>query len=149
LPKWGFAMIRTNKAAWREIGGKKHYYKSIWESNFARYLQFRKEKKQINDWLYEPRDFWFEDIKRGVRSYKPDFMVIEIDHSIIWYEVKGYYDSKSLTKIKRFRKYYPQETLFLIDADWFGTYGKMYAGLMEWETVNGISRPKTRRLTRI
>jgi len=142
-------MIRTNKAAWREIGGKKHYYKSIWESNFARYLQFKKEKGQIKDWLYEPKDFWFEEIKRGVRSYKPDFCVEEADGKIIWYEVKGYYDSKSMTKIKRFKKYYPKEMLFLIDADWFFTYGKMYAGLMEWETSSGISRPKTRKLTRV
>jgi hypothetical protein len=142
-------MIRTNKAAWREIGGKKHYFKSIWEANYARYLQWKKEKGEIKEWHYEPKDFWFEDIKRGVRSYKPDFLVEELNETSVWYEVKGFYDARSLTKIKRFRKYYPLETLFLIDSEWFNSYGKMYGSIMEWETVSGIRKPKTRKLTRI
>jgi len=141
-------MIRTNKAEWREIGGKKHYFKSIWEANFARYLEWRKKNNDINDWEYEPKDFWFEDIKRGVRSYKPDFCVLEKDLSNTWYEVKGYYDSKSLTKIKRFRKYYPKEILFLIDKDWFEKYSRYYATMMDWETTRGLHIPKTRILSK-
>ena len=146
---WIYMTEYTNKAAWREIGGKRHYFKSIWEANFARYLQFQKEHEKIIDWNYEPKDFWFEEIKRGVRSYKPDFSVEQLDKSIIWYEVKGYYDSKSLTKIKRFRKYYPKEILFLIDSEWFKDYGNLCASLIDWERRSGVIAPKkTRKLTR-
>ena len=121
-------------AAWREIAGQKYYFRSIWENNYARYLQFLKDHKQIKDWKHEPLTFWFEEIKRGVRSYLPDFMVIENDDRGYWVEVKGYYDSKSLTKIKRFRKYYPQHELRLIDKKWFAQNGKKLHSLIPgWE----------------
>lgn len=107
------------QAGWRTIGGIKAYYRSKYEANYARYLQFFKEKGYIADWLHEPKTFWFMEIKRGCRSYKPDFEVIQLDGQRVWVEVKGYYDSKSLTKIKRFRKYYPSEKLTVIDETFF------------------------------
>ena len=82
-------------------------------------MQFLKERGIIADWLYEPKTFWFNEIKRGVRSYLPDFKVILPDGSHYWAEVKGYMDGKSKTKIKRFNKYYPKEELRVIDAKWF------------------------------
>jgi formylmethanofuran dehydrogenase subunit A len=51
----------------------------------------------------------------------PDFLVTKTDGTTYWVEVKGYMDAKSLTKIKRFKKYYPLETLVVVDADWFKT----------------------------
>jgi len=45
--------------------------------------------------------------------------------------VKGYYDAKSLTKIKRFRKYFPTEKLRLIDAKWFKANSKKLAILKQ------------------
>jgi hypothetical protein len=73
----------------------------------------------IKEWEHEPKTFWFEEIKRGTRSYLPDFKVTYWDGNHEWIEVKGYFDRKSLTKIKRFRKYYPQEILRIIDSEWF------------------------------
>lgn len=107
------------QAGWRTVGGIKAYFRSKAEANYARYLQFQKEQGLILDWLHEPKTFWFKNILRGCRSYKPDFEAIQLDGSRIWYEVKGYYDSKSLTKIKRFRKYYPSEKLEVIDGTFF------------------------------
>lgn len=104
---------------WREVGGRKIYFRSEWEARYARYLQFLKESRAIAEWLYEPQTFWFEEIKRGTRSYLPDFKVIKPDGSHYWVEVKGYFDSKSKTKIKRFKKYYPSEILVLVKEDWF------------------------------
>lgn len=109
-------------SAWHEIGGKRHYFRSKWEANFARYLQFCKENDHIFDWEYEPETFWFTEIKRGVRSYKPDFKRYNSETQWDWIEVKGYMDSRSLTKIKRFRKYYPKEILLVYDAEWFKDY---------------------------
>jgi hypothetical protein len=36
-----------------------------------------------------------------------------------WAEVKGYYDSKSKTKMKRMAKYHPDVKIRLVGADWF------------------------------
>jgi hypothetical protein len=101
------------KAGWREIGGKRNYYRSRWEANYARWLQFLKERGEIVDWEHEPQTFWFEKIMRGVRSYKPDFRVTEREQ-ITWHEVKGWMDSRSRTTLRRFAKYYPDEILYLV-----------------------------------
>lgn len=109
----------NSKASWKEIGGKRNFYRSTWEVKVANYLEFLKKNNLIFDWEHEPHTFWFENIKRGVRSYKPDFKVTNFDTTHYWIEVKGYYDSKSKTKIKRFGKYYPNERLMVIDREFF------------------------------
>jgi hypothetical protein len=127
----------NSSMGWREIGDKRIYCRSMWEANFARYLQFLKENKHILDWLHEPYTFWFEKIKRGVRSYRPDFKILEAQDVHSWVEVKGYYDSKSLTKIKRLQKYYPNEKLRIVDKKWFISNSKKLKGLIKgWETKN-------------
>ena len=104
----------TWKAGWRVIGKVKKYYRSKWEANFARYLQFLKNKGQIKSWQHEPETFWFEKIKRGCRSYLPDFKVVENSGKVVYYEIKGWMDAKSKTKLKRMAKYYPDINLVLI-----------------------------------
>ncbi len=126
--------IGESSARWREIGEHRCYFRSRWEANFARYLEFLKREKLIEKWIHEPQTFWFEEIKRGVTSYKPDFKVFELDGSHQWYEVKGYLDAKSLTKIKRMRKYYPQETISIIDSKWFSANAYKISGIISgWE----------------
>lgn len=123
-----------SNAGWREINGKKIYFRSLWEYRYGLYLEFLRSNGAILGWAHEPKTFWFEEIKRGCRSYLPDFQVIEKDGSTTWHEVKGYYDPKSLTKIKRFRKYYPKETLILIDSKWFSKNNSKLKGLIPgWE----------------
>jgi hypothetical protein len=112
-------MNRSNaswKADWREIGGYRKYYRSRWEANYARYLEWLKVNKQIIDWKHEPDTFWFEGIKRGVMSYLPDFKVTELNMSIAYHEVKGWMDARSITKIKRMAKYHPTVKLIVIDS---------------------------------
>ncbi len=119
--------IRVNKRTktlvsnqgWRTVAGRRIYFRSGWEVSYAWYLQFLKEKKQILEWEFEPQTFWFNAIKRGVRSYLPDFRVTKIDGSHYFVEVKGYMDAKSKTKLNRFKKYYPKEELRLVDGNWF------------------------------
>lgn len=113
------ARVFNSTAAWHEIGGKRIYFRSKWEWRYALYLQSQKENGEIKDWEYEPQTFWFEAIKRGVRSYKPDFKVLEDSGSTIWIEVKGYMDTKSIVKLKRFKRYFPNEKIMLIDSAWF------------------------------
>lgn len=104
------------KASWQEIGGKRKYFRSRWESNYARYLQFLKETGNILEWEHEPKTFWFDGIKRGCMSYLPDFSVTELSGKLVYHEVKGWMDDRSKTKIRRMAKYHPKETLIVIDS---------------------------------
>lgn len=122
------------KAGWREIGDKRIYARSRWEANFARYLEHCKRECLIEEWEHEPETFWFEAIKRGVRSYLPDFRVTEMDGSITYYEVKGWMDARSKTTISRFRKYYPQHTLTVIAKPEYETLAQqMRRVIPDWE----------------
>lgn len=102
------------KSGWHEIGGKKIYLRSQWEVEYAHYLEFLKKGKQIIGWEYEPDVFWFEKIRRGVRSYTPDFKITNNDGTIEYHEVKGWMDDRSKTKIKRMAKYHPEVRLLVI-----------------------------------
>lgn len=109
----GSVHSRSN-AGWYKIGRKKFYFRSGWEVVYATYLEFLKQKGQIRSWEYEPDTFWFEKIRRGVRSYTPDFKVTEPNGAVAYHEVKGWMDSKSKTKIKRMAKYHPTVRLLVI-----------------------------------
>lgn len=125
---------RKSSAGWRTIGDKAIYFRSKWEANYGRYLQFLKENNSIADWQHEPTTFWFFAIARGVRSYLPDFRIEEKDGSHWWTEVKGYMDAQSKTKIARFRKYYPTERLVIVCGKWFkSNNSKMRKIVKGWE----------------
>lgn len=122
------------KAGWREIGDHKKYYRSRWEANYARWLQFLKQQGEIVDWVHEPDTFWFEEVKRGVRSYLPDFKIWENDGSIAYHEVKGWMDSRSKTCISRMKKYYPDVTLIVIGERHYRKIERQASHLCwEWE----------------
>lgn len=123
-----------SSAAWRTIGGKKKYFRSLWEANYCRYLQMLKEQGRIEEWEHEPKTFWFEGIKRGCVSYKPDFCVTMSCGQVQWHEVKGYMDAKSKTKINRFIKYFPNEIIRVFDSAWFKKNSPMLSKvILGWE----------------
>lgn len=99
------------RAQWAEIGGKRFYARSSWEINHANWLESLKKNKSIIDWEHEPETFWFTGIKRGAMSYLPDFKITLNDDSVEFHEIKGWMDSRSKTKIKRFRKQFSQHKL--------------------------------------
>ena len=85
-------------------GKRKHLgisVRSSWEANFLTMLNKQKIK-----WDYEPKMFIFEDVQRGTRAYLPDVYLPKQD---IWIEVKGRLRPQDRTKIRRFKKYYPEE----------------------------------------
>lgn len=104
------------KAGWREFGGVRKYYRSRWEANYARYLEWLKSKGEIIGWEHEPETFWFDGIKRGCMSYLPDFRVTEKSGAIVYHEVKGWMDARSKTTIRRMAKYHPEIRLIVIEA---------------------------------
>lgn len=124
----------TWKAGWRVIGGERKYYRSRWEANYARYLEWLKSRSEISDWKHEPKTFWFEGVKRGCVSYLPDFWVQETSGAETYHEVKGWMDDRSKTKIRRMAKYHPEVRLIVIDSKAYESIKKSMAGLIEgWE----------------
>jgi hypothetical protein len=129
------------KAGWREVGDKRNYYRSRWEANYGRYLQWLKERGAIADWKHEPETFWFEGIKRGVRSYLPDFRVFENDGFSKLHEVKGWMDARSKTTLRRMAKYHPHETIILIrERDYNEIARKVGPMISGWETSDRNGR---------
>jgi hypothetical protein len=109
-----------HKQFWAIIGNKEPiFFRSSWEYYYAIFLEKLKQERKIIEWKHEPKCFWFEGIKRGVVSYLPDFCILHNNNTEEWSEVKGYFDSKSQTKMKRMAKYYPQVKIRLVGAEWF------------------------------
>lgn len=121
-----FAMYQATKTASegysRCKGGKRDdlgekYFRSGWEANYARYLNWLVDLGEIVGWEYEPDVFEFEGIKRGTTFYVPDFKITNPDKTIEYHEIKGWMDKRSRTKLNRMKKYHPDVRLILIDSD--------------------------------
>jgi hypothetical protein len=114
-----------------DINGKLLFFRSCWEANYALYLDFLIKTNEIEGWEYEPTIFYFEKIKRGIRSYTPDFK-IKLHNGFEWHEVKGYMDDKSQTKIKRMAIYYPAEVLKVIEKTQYKEIIKKLSGIINF-----------------
>lgn len=116
---------RTVNMYSRGRGGKREdlgniYFRSRYEANYARYLNFLMANGcEIVKWEYEPDTFWFNKIKRGVRSYTPDFKVFLNNGQVEYHEVKGWDYSKGITARKRMVKYCPHIKLVLVGEEFF------------------------------
>lgn len=126
----GYSRTRGGKRD--DLGGL--YFRSAWEANYARYLNFLVSKGEIAGWAFEPKTFEFEKIKRGTRAYTPDFRVDLVGGGHEWHEVKGWMDDKSKTRLARFARYFPAEKLIVIDQSWFKSASKTIARMLpNWE----------------
>lgn len=111
------------------------YFRSSYEANYARFLNLLVRLKEIKGWKFEPDTFWFEKIKRGVRSYTPDFKIFNNDNSIEYHEVKGWDYPRGKTARKRMAKYYPKVALKLVDEEFFKEIHRKHLDKMipNWE----------------
>jgi len=91
--------MEVAKGGYRE--DLKQSFRSKMEANVARYYKYFGEL-----YIYEYMEFEFKGIKRGSRFYKPDFYLAVVNR---WVEVKGWFRKTDKTKLKRFKKYYPEE----------------------------------------
>lgn len=122
------------KSGWRLVGGREIYFRSRWEANYGRYLDWLVSCGKVRSWEHEPETFWFDKIKRGCVSYLPDFKVISPSGEVEYHEVKGWMDDRSKTKIKRMKKYHPQVKLIIIAAAYYKSIGKMLCRVIpDWE----------------
>lgn len=84
------------------------FFRSAYEANVYRWLKHTK----LGRIEYEPHSFTFFEFghKSGTTHYIPDFKVINKSGNYCWIEVKGgYMKAQDKTKIRRFKKYYPDE----------------------------------------
>lgn len=92
------------------------FMRSGWECDVARY--FKSEHSNVTEWKYEPHVFEFVGkvpTKGAALSYMPDFQITNKDGSKNWVEVKGgLLRAADKTKLKRFKKFYPEEFKKLI-----------------------------------
>ncbi len=139
---WGRVLAQANRHGnvySRTRGGKRPdlddvYFRSAWEANWARYLNYLKDHGVITAWAYEPETFEFLGIKRGTRFYTPDFRVTNMDGSVEYHEIKGWMDKKSQTKLRRMRQRYPAIKVVLIDkAAYSEVARKIGRALAGWE----------------
>lgn len=109
------------------------FFRSSWEANWARYLNLLKQNKDIYKWEYESERFEFP-VKRGIRSYTPDFKVWDNNGDIYYYEIKGQMDISSEIKFRRMNIYYPYIRIILIERKQYRVIAKKYRYLIdEWE----------------
>lgn len=116
-----------------DLGDK--YFRSSWEANYARYLNRALEQGDIVKWEYEPRHFVFP-VKRGNKAYLPDFRVWITKDEYEWHEVKGYMDSASRIKLRRFALHFPEEhaRFKLIDKPVYYGIKELYSHeIANWE----------------
>ena len=126
------AYSRTKYGRREDLEGR--FFRSSWEANYARYLNFLLERGMIAGWEYEAETFWFEAIRRGVRSYKPDFKVTEKNGHVHYVEIKGWMDAKSKTKIARMARYHPAVDLRVVDEKAYREIERLVGrGLPGWE----------------
>lgn len=109
------------------------YFRSGWEANWARYLNWLLSRGEIMAWEFEAETFEFP-VKRGSKFYTPDFKITNRDGSVEYHEVKGWMDPKSATKLKRMRIHYPKIKIVLVDSKQYQSVGKIVSRLIPtWE----------------
>lgn len=126
--------IHTNARGGKRADLQDQYFRSSWEANWARYLNWLVSLHVILKWEYEPQTFEFMPIKKGNRFYTPDFKVYENNGSYAWHEVKGWMDDTSRVKLERMSRYYPQEKVIVIDKLQYQAVAKKVKRLITgWE----------------
>lgn len=99
------------------------YFRSGWEANFARVLNF-----EGKTWTYEHQTFELND--PHVHSYTPDFYVHDED---TYYELKGRMNDKDRIQLRLMDELYPEVKLILIEGAQYGELGVRYKNKVSWE----------------
>lgn len=111
------------------------FFRSAWEANYARYLNLLMTLGAVESWEFEPETFWFEGIRRGTLSYKPDFRVFYRGDPVPEYvEIKGWIMPKDRTKWRRMKKYHPTIKLVIVNAkQYYAIQRKWASSIPNWE----------------
>ncbi len=103
-------------------------FKSSWEANIARLLNFKKL-----DWEYEKAS---ESYSTEIGYYIPDFKVIDKEGKTYIIEVKGYWDDRSVKKVWSAITQSKDEKIIIIDSDYYSILNNEYSNTIpNWETT--------------
>lgn len=130
---------KTKKGKRADLG--EDVFKSSYEANTARWLKLNGVQ-----YIYEEKAFLFnkELLQKGPFLYTPDFFLkspLKGHESKTIIEVKGYFDPSSRAKIRRLKKYYPEEFKQLLiiankkDKKVIEFCNKMHLTLIPYEQV--------------
>jgi hypothetical protein len=97
------------------------YFRSSWEANFARILNF-----QGKQWQYEPKTFQLTE----TMSYTPDFFC-----EGVFFEIKGRMDETSKNKLELMFQLFPDVKIEVIDCVKYNLLRLQYKQLLKstWE----------------
>jgi len=125
---------------WVEFEDYRFYAKSKYERDYSLFLQYRKKQGELLSWVYEPKRFSFKEFyDRGQLFYTPDFYLTLSSGKTEYHETKGFLNSPSKSKIRRFEKHYPEEgPITLIDASWFKSHYKLIHTLPGYISLEGL-----------
>jgi len=87
------------------------YFRSSWEANYARYLNYLIKQGNIIKWEFEPTTF---PLKNG-NLYTPDFRITFSTGHIEYHEVKGWDYPKGIIARQQFNHCFPHLKLILIN----------------------------------
>lgn len=106
-------------------GGTRHdlgrYFRSNWEANFARILNFHERV-----WTYEEKTFQLTE----TMSYTPDFYLADEN---VFYELKGIMNERSQDQLNLMQSIFPDVKIVLIDWKKYEMLKKTYKNLINWE----------------
>jgi len=101
------------------------YFRSSWEANFARIMNFVGIK-----WEYEKERFVFNDST----SMLIDFFLSDVN---VYVEVKGFLDPTSLDRLEKLSVEYAGEDIKIVDGEAYGQLEKTFSSLIpNWEYKN-------------
>lgn len=107
----------------------KLYARSGYEISVANYLALMARNKYVHYWKHENLELRFDGVKRGCLLWIPDFTTYdEQDRIINIYEVKGKFEPKDSTKIKRIKKFHPglfEKLIYITDKRNFPKLAKL------------------------
>ena len=128
-------VTRTTTEGGKRLDLGNRYFRSMWEANYARYLNWLLDLGEVREWQYESIEFEFP-VKRGTRFYKPDFWVTWKEGKSEYVEIKGWMDGKSKTQLARMAKYHPAVKVRVIGPKEYLHLKRQVSRLVpNWETV--------------
>lgn len=98
-----------------------HTFASKWEQTYARLLDARVAAGEIHDWYYEP----FRIPLAPKTTYLPDFMIVHLDGSIEFVEVKGRRYDDAIAKYKIAAHMHPWAAWTMVSKEKDGSWKKL------------------------
>jgi len=106
--------VMRNQPITATVGGQTCRFRSKFECNWARYLQWLTDRGVIQGWQYEVDLFLFPGEITAPVQYRPDFKVTEAGGVICYEECKGYHDGATNKKFQRMAKHHPDVEMELV-----------------------------------